>query len=198
VTPGVPARRGRAAPPTLPDYLRPGLDLVLVGINPGLYSARQGHYFARPTSRFWPAFSRSTLSLPVRRTLRRPVLGPDDDARLLACGIGMTDLVKTPTANAADLTARQLRDGARRLLAVLQRDQPRVACFHGLTAYRPFARHALAAPGDPASLGAQPLRVGSTRLFVAPNPSPANAHFRPADYVAWYDRLAEFLWEPPR
>ena len=40
---------------TLPDYLEPGLDLVFVGINPGLYSVAQGHYFARKTSRFWPA-----------------------------------------------------------------------------------------------------------------------------------------------
>jgi len=26
-----------------------------------------------------------------------------------------------------------------------------------------------------------------------PNPSPANAHFRPEDQAAWYDRLADFL-----
>jgi hypothetical protein len=32
--------------PTLPDHLRPGLDLVFIGINPGLYSVQRGHYFA--------------------------------------------------------------------------------------------------------------------------------------------------------
>jgi double-stranded uracil-DNA glycosylase len=48
--------------PTLPDYLQPGLNLVFIGINPGLYSLRYGHYFARTTSRFWPAFSGSKLS----------------------------------------------------------------------------------------------------------------------------------------
>jgi TDG/mug DNA glycosylase family protein len=26
-----------------------------------------------------------------------------------------------------------------------------------------------------------------------PNPSPANAHFTPADQAAWYDRVADFL-----
>ncbi len=42
-------------------------------------------------------------------------------------------------------------------------------------------------------LGAQERRIGGTRLFVVPNPSPANAHFRPRDQAAWYDRLADFL-----
>jgi hypothetical protein len=34
-----------------------GLTIVFVGINPGLFSAQHGHYFARLTSRFWTAFS---------------------------------------------------------------------------------------------------------------------------------------------
>ena len=36
---------------TLPDYLAPGMRLLLVGINPSAYSVRQGHYFTRRTSR---------------------------------------------------------------------------------------------------------------------------------------------------
>jgi TDG/mug DNA glycosylase family protein len=42
-------------------------------------------------------------------------------------------------------------------------------------------------------LGPQPEVVGSTRLFVVPNPSPANAHFTLADQTSWYDRLADFV-----
>jgi len=56
-------------PETLPDLLRDGLDIVFVGINPGLYSAQRGHYFARRTNRFWPALSRSVLSRAARRGL---------------------------------------------------------------------------------------------------------------------------------
>ena len=33
---------------TLPDYLAPGLDIVLVGINPGANPVRAGHYYAGP------------------------------------------------------------------------------------------------------------------------------------------------------
>jgi hypothetical protein len=39
----------------------------------------------------------------------------------------------------------------------------------------------------------QPEVVGATRLFVVPNPSPANAHFTLADQTAWYDRVADYL-----
>jgi TDG/mug DNA glycosylase family protein len=42
-------------------------------------------------------------------------------------------------------------------------------------------------------LGPQALRLGRTHLFVVPNPSPANAHFTPAEQTEWYDRLATLL-----
>jgi double-stranded uracil-DNA glycosylase len=178
---------------TLPDYLRRGLDLVFVGINPGLYSVARGHYFARPTNRFWPAFSRSILSERIRASLKKDRLGPEDDRALLRFGIGFTDVVKVPSRGAGDLAPRDYRKWAPRLLARLQTFQPRVACFHGLTGYRAFVRAALdEAPRD-WRLGLQPLRVGRTRLFVMPNPSPANARFQLPHYIAWYDRAARLL-----
>lgn len=178
---------------TLPDYLAPGLQVVFVGINPGVYSVERGHYFARTTSRFWPAFSRSVLSAPIRKALRLPVLGPEQDAALLRFGIGFTDVVKVPSRNAAGVSPALFREWAPRLLRRLEKHRPRVACFHGLTGFRPFVQFALG--GDPKSvtLGPQQLSVGHTRLFVAPNPSPANAHFTVDDQVRWYDRLAGFL-----
>jgi TDG/mug DNA glycosylase family protein len=178
---------------TLPDYLRPGLDLVFVGINPGLYSVARGHYFARPTSRFWPAFSSSRLGAPILAALSVDTLGPEHDAALLRFGIGFTDVVKRPSANAAGLTAQDFEEWAPRLIARLRRCRPRVACFHGLTAYRPFLRLALRRPDVVPKLGEQAEAIASTRLFVVPNPSPANAHFTAGDQAAWYDRLAAFL-----
>jgi TDG/mug DNA glycosylase family protein len=178
---------------TLPDYLRPGLDLVFVGINPGLYSLAKGHYFARPTSRFWPAFSRSRLSAPIRFALGVARLGFEHDAALLRFGIGFTDVVKRPSANAAGLTARDFEEWAPRLLDRLRRHRPRVACFHGLTAYRPFARVALERAGAAPALGPQAETIGATRLYVVPNPSPANARFDVRSQAAWYDRLATYL-----
>jgi TDG/mug DNA glycosylase family protein len=179
---------------TLPDYLASSLELVFVGINPGLYSARRGHYFARTTSRFWPAFSRSGLSERIRDELRRPTLRPEDDGALLRFGIGFTDVVKVASRNAAELRVGDFQEWSPRLLAKLETYRPRVACFHGVTAYAAFSRYALGRAETRFSLGPQSPRVGHTGLFVVPNPSPANAHFRLEDQVGWYDRLAEFMW----
>src|SRR5690349_1824122 len=177
---------------TLPDYLQPGLDLVFIGINPGLYSVERGHYFARSASRFWPGFSASKLSANMRRELGIAVLRPEHDHELPRFGIGLTDVVKRPTANASGLNPSDFKKWAPLLLEKLQKYQPCVACFHGLTAYRPFLKLVLSSERLP-SLGEQPEQIGGTRLFVVPNPSPANAHFTVQDQTAWYDRLADFI-----
>jgi TDG/mug DNA glycosylase family protein len=179
--------------PTLPDHLRAGLDLVFIGINPGLYSVSRGHYFARSTSRFWPAFSRSKLSEQMRRELRIDTLLPEHDSELPRFGIGLTDVVKRPSANAAQLTRSDFAKWIPVLVKKLRHYAPRVACFHGLTAYRPFCQAMFKPSVIPPVLGGQPESIGATRLFVVPNPSPANAHFTLSDQTSWYDRLADFL-----
>jgi len=194
---------------TLPDYLATGLRLVLVGLNPGTYSVQKGHYYARSTNRFWPAFSRSRLSLPIRTALGRDILTPEDDATLLSFGIGFTDVVKRSSGNASELTSTDYQEWAPRLKGRLERYHPAVACFHGVTGYGAFLRCAIGEPKPHPQLGPQPLTLGgpmsaansvqqpqdqgTTRIFVVPNSSPANAHFTPADQTTWYDRLADFL-----
>jgi TDG/mug DNA glycosylase family protein len=182
-----------APPPTLPDLLRRGLDVVFIGINPGLYSARQGHYFARRTNRFWPAFSRSRLSAAAREGLGVAALEPRHDAMLLDFGIGFTDVAKRPTGNAAELAPGELAAAVPALVEKLRATMPRIACFHGVTGYRPFRRAAFATAAETVALGLQDETIGGTRLFVVPNPSPANAHATPAVQTIWYDRLAELL-----
>ncbi len=181
---------------TLPDLLRPDLDIVFIGINPSLYSVIQGHYFARGMNRFWPAFSRSVLSQPMRLALCADVLRPEHDFMLLDHGIGFTDVVKRPTARADELSATEYIEGAGDLIVKLQMFRPRIACFHGMMGYRPFAKVLAPASARP-QLGEQPDKIGQTRIFVIPNPSPANAHASPAAQTAWYDRLAAALSSMP-
>ncbi len=190
------AKRDAALTPlsTLPDLLRHDLDVIFVGINPSLFSAAQGHYFARRTNRFWPCLSRSTLSRDARAALGVEQLVPADDRRLLDHGFGFTDLVKRPTAKAAELAAAELATGVTDLLAKIERFAPRIVCIHGVTAYRPIHHVIVPETAEP-HLGLQVTRIGRTRVFVVPNPSPANAHFTPADQTRWYDRLAECLAE---
>ena len=180
------------APATLPDLLRDGLNVVFVGINPSLYSVAQGHYFARRTNRFWPCFSRSRLSEPARRAMHVERLEPIHDRTLMEFGFGFTDVAKRPSARASEISPQEFASGIEDLLAKLRRHSPRIACFHGLMGYR-FV-HPVVAPGDPPPvLGLQRTTLDRTRVFVVPNPSPANAHFTPAQQTEWYDRLAVHL-----
>jgi len=175
--------------PTLPDLLRDGLDVVFVGINPSLFSARKGHYFARPTNRFCRAFSASRLSRGARDAIGVAVLTPEQDRALLEHGFGFTDLVKRPTVRAAEIAPAEFAAGIAALAGKLAEHRPRIACFQGITRYRPVHR---VIAGDTAAtgLGLQQTRIAATRLFVAPSPSGANAHATPAVLTDWYDRLA--------
>jgi TDG/mug DNA glycosylase family protein len=180
---------------TLPDLLALGLRVVFVGINPSSYSVARGHYFARKLNRFWPAFSRSRLSESVRRALGRDVLGPEDDVRLPAFGFGFTDVVKVPSSNASSVTPAMYAEWAPRLRETLEIARPHVICFHGVMAYRPFAKHVLGVDPRQLTHGPQPATFAGARIFLAPNPSPANAHFRLEDQANAYDSLADFLVE---
>lgn len=170
--------------PSLPDYLKPGLDVVFVGINPGGYSAQVGKYFATPTNRFWRAFSRSGI-VDVGRDL-----GPGDEAWLNDVGVGFTDVVKRASSSASDLKAADYRRWAPitrdKLLAIA----PRVVCFNGLTGYQAYARYADDLRLKP-KMGEQPERIGDSRVFVAPNPSAANAAFSLDVIAGWYRALRE-------
>jgi TDG/mug DNA glycosylase family protein len=180
------------APPTLPDLLRNGLDIVFVGINPSVFSVQRGHYFARSTNRFWPCLSRSTLSEAARKILAVDRLSPEHDQALLDHGIGFTDVVKRATPKASDVALAEFAAGVDLLMAKLDRYRPRIACFHGITGFRPVHR-ALTGTAAEIALGPQDLRIGTTLLYLVPNPSAANARFTPNDQAGWYDRLAECL-----
>ena len=154
------AARGRS----IPDVLAEGLDVVFVGINPGLWSGAVGHHFARPGNRFWKALHGAGFT--------ERVLDPTEDASLLERGLGVTNLVNRTTATAAELTDDELRDGARRLVDRLQPFRPRFVAVLGIGAYRTgFGR-------PKAILGRQDARLGEARLWVLPNPSGLNAHYQ--------------------
>ena len=167
---------------TLPDYLAPGLGIVFVGINPGAYSAEVGHYFATPVNRFWPAVNRSGL-------FPEP-LAAEDDHRVLEFGVGLTDVVKRPSNSASKLRAADYRRWAPELREKLERFAPAIVCFHGVTAYRGYLKYAEGVGARP-ELGLQDRLLGTSRVFVVPNPSPANAVYSVDDLAAWYRCLKE-------
>jgi TDG/mug DNA glycosylase family protein len=89
------------------DLIAPELKVLLVGINPGLYSGVTGYHFARPGNRFWPALHLAGI------TPRR--LDPSEEAELLSRGYGITAMVRRATATAQELRPEEYREGARQL-----------------------------------------------------------------------------------
>ena len=168
---------------TLTDYLSPGLEIVFVGLNPSTYSVRVGHYFANPRNRFWAALNRSGLV--------GEELTPERDTELAKYGIGFTDVVKRPTPQASGLRAADYREWSPILKEKLEHYQPLIACFHGMTGYKAYLKYGEGV-GERPTLGLQERLIGKARIFVVPNPSPANAQYSLDDLVAWYRELAQF------
>ena len=168
---------------TLPDYLRPGLDIVSIGINPSVYSVAQGFAFARPGNRFWPVFNAAKL-VPVALEPGRAAI----ETLFLAHAIGFTDIVKRPTRAASELSIDDYKRGAKSLQRKLLRCQPRIAWFQGKDAWKMFLQHALAVSRK-VDTGLQAECIGTTRVFVTPNPSGANPAANPQALLPHYLQL---------
>jgi double-stranded uracil-DNA glycosylase len=172
-----------AASKSLPDYLRPGLRLVFIGINPGTYSAQVGHYFARPGNLFWWVLSNSGL---VPR-----VVGPEDDSQLMQWGIGLTDVVKRPTNSSGDLRQDEFDVGAKITARTLEQYKPKVACFVGLLGATAFV-------GRHVRPGALTETLGTTKLFAVPSPSRRNAHYGREGILEFFKELTRFVEDVDR
>ena len=157
------------------DVIAPNLDVLFIGINPGLYTAAVGHHFARPGNRFWAALHQAGFT--------ERVLAPQEERELLKVGCGITNMVNRATATASDLTHAELVRGARRIAAKVRRYRPRAVALLGVTTYRAaFAR-------PRARLGRQREDLAGAALWVLPNPSGLNAHFKPADFARLFRRV---------
>lgn len=166
---------------TVPDLIGPGLRLLFVGINPGLWTAATQTHFAHPVNRFYPALHESGL---VDRLIDRSGgMTPAGRAHLVERGIGITNLVARATARADELDLAELRAGATRLGSLVAVHSPRVVAVAGITAYR-------AGFGRPrAAMGEQPEAISGARLWVIPNPSGLNAHETVASIAAWMSEV---------
>jgi TDG/mug DNA glycosylase family protein len=151
------------------------LNVLLVGINPSLYSAAVQHHFARPGNRFWPALFAGGFTPRL--------FSPFEDELLPQFGVGLTNFVARASARADEISPEELQAGARALVRKLRRRKVRCVAFLGVTAYRTaFARKW-------AKLGPQPETIGETAIWVLPNPSGLNAHFQQDDFARLFAEL---------
>lgn len=170
------ARFATDNPHAIDDVLpAPGvpLRLLIVGINPGLWTAAVNAPFAHPGNRFWPSLYRAGLT--DRLVDASAGLLPDDEAHLAERGIGITNLVGRASARADELSRDELIAGGLDLIERVGALRPRVVAIVGVTAFRAAYGQPKAQLGhqDSAAIAGWPNGVG---LWVLPQPSGLNAH----------------------
>jgi TDG/mug DNA glycosylase family protein len=156
---------------TLPDHLRKGMKLVIVGCNPTESSVRTGHYYSGRGNPFWPVlFETGVIPEPLEYR---------DDKRIIEFAIGLTDLVKRPTRTVEELTREDYAEGRIVLSQKLGEYAPHVIAFNGRSVYEQFAQRR-------AKLGLQKEPLYGAKVYVLPatdsqhsqNPKDRLLHFR--------------------
>jgi TDG/mug DNA glycosylase family protein len=148
----------------LRDVIAPGLKVLFVGINPGLYSGWSGHHFARPGNRFWPALHAGGFTPRV--------LHPSEQEELLHGGYGVSNLINRATATAESLAPEEYVAGRKRLASKVRRYRPGIVAFLGMGAFC----HAFGLRS--CEVGPQRERFEGARVWVLPNPSGLNANYQ--------------------
>jgi len=162
---------------TLPDYLRRGMKLVIVGCNPGERSAQVGHYYAGRSNLFWTLLYDSGV-IPEPLEYR-------DDKRVIEFGVGLTDLVKRPTRGFEEIERQEFAEGRILLARKLEEYSPRVIAFNGKLVFEKFAQRTC-------KLGLQKEPLYGAQVFVLPSTSGQNAVGR-GTKLRYFRQLAAVL-----
>lgn len=159
----------------LRDIIAGNLAVLFCGINPGMLAAATGHHFAGRGNRFWRVIHLAGFTPDE-------VL-PQNDRTILRYGCGLTTVVERPTARADQVATREFSAAAAKFEKKIARYTPRFVAFLGKAAYA-----ALAGRAD-FDWGLQPGSMGSSAVWVLPNPSGRNRAFTLAELVGAYRRL---------
>ncbi|RAL07404.1 mismatch-specific DNA-glycosylase [Aspergillus homomorphus CBS 101889] len=108
----------------LRDTIPPNLDLLLVGVNPGIMTGVTGHAYAHPSNLFWKLLHWSGIT-----TIRHP---PADTYALPGLyNVGNTNIVERPTRDASMLSRAEMDAGVPVLEAKVAAQRPAVVCLVG-------------------------------------------------------------------
>lgn len=173
----------------LPTYIKRDIRVLFCGINPGRVSANAGFHYANPANLFWRGLYEGGLT-PYR-------LQPEETAKLLDFGYGITDLVARPTRSSSDLMSNDFTEGAKQFVQLVRTYHPKLICFNGITGFRHATGNlkALVMPGlQPGTFFGDEQWPGSL-VFVIPSTSGANASFSREERLAMFGQLSELLTE---
>ncbi|MDX6288018.1 MAG: double-stranded uracil-DNA glycosylase [Frankiales bacterium] len=166
---------------TVPDLVGADMSVLLVGINPSLWSGHAGYHFARPANRLWRTLHEAGFT--------DRVLHPSETTELRAAGIGITNFVRRATARADEVDPDEIRAGVARLRRVVRTWRPPVVAFLGVTAYR------IAFNAPKAAVGPQDELFEGSRVWLLPNPSGLNAHYQQPQLNEAYGEMRAALGE---
>ena len=158
-------------------------------------SAQTGHHFAGFSNRFWKLLFESKL-VPEPITY-------EQDVRLPAWGLGVTNLIARPSPGINVLRPSEYIDGWKILEKKIRRYRPEVVALVGVTVYRAILPLLEMLPENDASktrrrvpaelsasvLGLSAYTIHGARVFVLPNPSGRNANFTYAEMLEAFREL---------
>src|SRR3984893_2527234 len=160
----------------LRDRIGTGVQVLFVGINPGIRSAAIGHHFAGYSNRFWKLlYDSGLIAEPIRA---------EDDARLCEWGFGITNLIARMTPGIDTLEPHEYPAGLRKLRRKVRRWKPKVVAFVGVSLYR-----VIFDKKGPVACGLQEETFEGAGVFVLPNPSGRNANFSYQPMLAAFGKL---------
>jgi TDG/mug DNA glycosylase family protein len=94
--------------------------------------------------------------------------------------------VARATATAAELGAKELRAGAKKLIHKVEMLKPKLLAVIGMGAYR------VAFERPDAQIGLQDEGIDDTSIWVLPNPSGLNAHYQPKELGRLFGEMRRF------
>lgn len=172
---------------TLPDVITYNLDILIIGINPGLLSAFKGHHYPNPGNHFWKCLFLSGLTDKQLNYMH-------DQSLPESYSIGFTNMVERTTPGSKDLSSKEIREGGRQLLEKLQKYKPLIAAFNGKGIYEIFCKETFGVKAKNLEFGLQPYKIPETETvcYLMPSSSPRCAQFpRAQDKVHFYIKLKE-------
>ncbi|KAJ8411414.1 hypothetical protein AAFF_G00174200 [Aldrovandia affinis] len=172
---------------TLPDILAYNLDMLIIGINPGLLSAYKGRHYPNPGNHFWKCLFLSGITEVQLNHMH-------DQSLPEKYGIGFTNMVERTTPGSKDLTSKEFRDGGRVLVEKLQKYRPLIAVFNGKCIYEIFSKEIFGVKSKKLDFGLQPHKIPETDTvcYLMPSSSPRCSQFpRAQDKVHFFLKLKE-------
>lgn len=162
---------------SIPDHLKPNLDILFVGYNPSIRSGETGHHYANPNNRFWTILNQSGLTTRKYK--------PEEDGQLLHLGYGFTNIVARPTKTAAEIQKDEYVKGKKILRDKIEQFKPKMVCFVGKGVYQEYSNR------RKVDWGVQPHSViPGVVEFVAPSSS-GLVRMKIDDIVAIFRQLKE-------